>query len=516
MKVSLNLHVLGFTRPRPFLSRTLPVLLSLCGAVYATETIVTNENFSELGMDSTATWNIVDGDVIEFQTTSEDLEVHRLFTNDYLDDKDETLKENGTLKLAEGALVNIAATDDASRRIQVGKVEMAANSTLRLNAYMAVTGSTNDETYAFTMGSGAQIELGGGAEMAVVPMLHMGEYPENPLSSYTEIRKAEGAEHALITNTLSQDVHLSYVEEKGIKMEGVYFSAYGVYNLYIEAVLTDSVVRNVTQGKTVEMRNGDSQIRQVDAQTGDIKLLNQSSQIKMESIHIGSAFEGEIGENRVVSIKTEDGGSSTVSLVGINNVKGGLQTDVGYPPGLVATGSGAQLDANLELVTTRDNSIMLSLNEKEGLNLCGNALTLGEGLDLLNIASHTRSFEGDTLLLFTNVDSLTLQTGTETKVYDDTYFDYESGLVAASDFFSSDNTTDWGPANSIPELTRREVEGGGGYYLEGWFLEYNPMADNASLGSVSLVYQSVYLPEPTTATLSLLALAALASRRRRR
>lgn len=105
--------------------------------------------------------------------------------------------------------------------------------------------------------------------------------------------------------------------------------------------------------------------------------------------------------------------------------------------------------------------------------------------------------------------------GARSQVFDNKYFTYETGFVAASDYFSSTFKDKYGlEAYSIPELER--VEEGDGYYLRGWFLEYNQMADNAALGNVSLVYQQIYIPEPVTATLSLLALVALASRRRSR
>lgn len=126
-----------------------------------------------------------------------------------------------------------------------------------------------------------------------------------------------------------------------------------------------------------------------------------------------------------------------------------------------------QTVANVDSALTFEQGAILTL-QNGSIDMNGNALTLGSGL-VLNLTCEGFTL-GDTVLLFSNVGSCDL---------DDT------NVTLASDVFTT-------------------TPGFIGYGAE---LVYDSTNRTVSLKTI---------PEPTTATLSLLALAALASRRRRR
>ena len=135
--------------------------------------------------------------------------------------------------------------------------------------------------------------------------------------------------------------------------------------------------------------------------------------------------------------------------------------------------AGSTLNANLTMATGS------TLEIAEGCLSMGSALTLQQGISLgdstlqrikdLNV--------GDQLVLFTGVDSLTL----------------------ASTEYSSITTQD-----SVLAST---------YFSNIWSDDYVLTFTGGDMGELAI---TMAVPEPTTATLSLLALAALAARRRRR
>ena len=112
------------------------------------------------------------------------------------------------------------------------------------------------------------------------------------------------------------------------------------------------------------------------------------------------------------------------------------------------------------------------------------------------------------MLLFTNVDSLTLGA----IEYDNKYFDFREGIAASTFFSTEQKNTPFCDSFSAPTV---DEEGN----KKGWFIEYRDDGKGKGTGDVYLAYNTIKaanVPEPTTATLSLLALAGLAARRRRR
>ena len=171
------------------------------------------------------------------------------------------------------------------------------------------------------------------------------------------------------------------------------------------------------------------------------------------------------------------GAGKTVSVYSAPDTTGTVTTSE------LTAGAGSILDANLVLNT----GAALTLGEG-GLNMNNSALTLGSSLTL-NTETMQRIMaltEGKVVELFTNVSSLTLGEYT-----------YSAGQLTA------DNGVDISKIFDLSTLTMpATIIANTGYYLG-----YN---------SSGQVYVGQIVPEPTTATLSLLALAALAARRRRK
>ena len=151
--------------------------------------------------------------------------------------------------------------------------------------------------------------------------------------------------------------------------------------------------------------------------------------------------------------------------------------------------------------------------EGYGLNMLNNHVELVGNIVLSAYYTQYMIPEGDSeMLLFYNVASLTLID----TVYDENneinYFDYTAGIAASTVF----STTAENPFyySSFDEPTEENGS------LTGWFIEYRDNGEQNGTGDVYLVYRAPKkmdsVPEPTTGTLSLIALAALAARRRRR
>ena len=112
------------------------------------------------------------------------------------------------------------------------------------------------------------------------------------------------------------------------------------------------------------------------------------------------------------------------------------------------------------------------------------------------------------ILLFSNVGSLTL----DGLKLDEKYFSRDKEIAASTYFSTSANTT----------FYKVDAPTGEAGNMEGWFIEYRPNSNSltrsgeATTGDVYLTYKVAKVaednvPEPTTATLSLLALAGLAA-----
>ncbi|MBQ7022013.1 MAG: hypothetical protein IJN29_00395 [Akkermansia sp.] len=147
-------------------------------------------------------------------------------------------------------------------------------------------------------------------------------------------------------------------------------------------------------------------------------------------------------------------------------------------------GKNATLNANLTL----NNGAVLTLGEG-GLNMNKSVLSLGSSLTLdeATVRRIMNLAEGSVVALFTNVESLIL--GGET---------YTAGTLTADDGVALGTVFNLSAEPMPTELT---AAANTSYYL--------------GFDGNGMVYAAQIVPEPTTATLSLLALAALAARRRR-
>lgn len=192
----------------------------------------------------------------------------------------------------------------------------------------------------------------------------------------------------------------------------------------------------------------------------------------LESLSAVNASMAEITAGDEMELQSlELGGGSSLGLFrsADHTVSSETETTLTVIDSLRVSGSGSVLNANLVMA------------EGSMLNLAGNSLQLGSSLTLGGVALDDTTVNlvkslsvGSSLTLFTGVDE----------------------LIIGSDSWTGAMTTEASAAFSNAEL-------------DGYRLVY----DGAASGKVSITTAAV--PEPTTATLSLLSLAALAARRRR-
>lgn len=193
----------------------------------------------------------------------------------------------------------------------------------------------------------------------------------------------------------------------------------------------------------------------------------------LESLSAVNASMAEITAGDEMELQSlELGGGSSLGLFrsADHTVSTETETTLTVIDSLQVSGSGSVLNANLVMA------------EGSMLNLAGNSLQLGSSLTLGGVVLDDTTVNlvksltvGSSLTLFTGVDE----------------------LIIGSDSWTGAMTTEASAAFSNAEL-------------DGYRLVY----DGAASGKVSITTAAV--PEPATTTLSLLALAALAARRRRK
>ena len=274
-------------------------------------------------------------------------------------------------------------------------------------------------------------------------------------------------------------------------------------------------------GGTVQSEPAVTQINTGDQVTGgNVVLLNREKTLNMDALRIA--------DGRTITAKQGDQTTSESALIKLNAYRSENldSNDVyfAYAPAYgLETGAGATLDADLELGTGNMDEVVFFtpyvesfdymktpdiISDTEpyayGLNLAGNDLTLQSGILLYDFLTSTPEAPAE-ILLFTNVDSLTLKG----MVYDDVYFDYKS-QIAASTYFStnyqlSDDQWLFGSVEA-PIITEDSVSG--------WYIEYRNNGNGT--GNVYLAYNTLNIPEPASAMLGLVGMVALSFRRRRK
>ena len=286
-------------------------------------------------------------------------------------------------------------------------------------------------------------------------------------------------------------------------------SAGGTVTVSGPVVAEVNSVKQISTGKGT-LAEGDTNAKK----GGDVVLLNRGTDsLKMEAMYIG--------ENHTITARTGDIDSpeSVIEMQAYDANKA-AKSDLSDAYALTAQ-SFAALDADLILgtgdistTTCYWSTVVISdygktdMNQGFGLNMMGNDLTLNTGITLgWQFKLHETTTKEEEALLFTNVDSLTLGL---TK-YQNEYFDYTAG-IAAADYFSSE--FDVSSISDYETSLEQPVNG------VGWYIEYRDNNKGDGTGDVYLAYRPATaqdnVPEPTTATLSLLALAGLAARRRRK
>ncbi len=429
----------------------------------------------------------------------------------------------GILELATGAFVKLGALDNGNNPIDsitrgwsyVGSLQLKENARLTIDSrQLAVTG----QPYT-SLEKGARIDVLPGA------VISFGASNENSWDAVVMngINKGTG----VIINTSDTTAELGTPTAGNVEFRDMFIKTQGHSDMTIAAKLGNvNLYANSTRGttSTITLTGGVAEgytmgIKQL--RTGDqfssarskVFLHNRGESVQLDSLIVG--------KYQTVGAR-QAGADSDVSEISISAYNPELQSadfpDLWATNGL-HTYLYAELEANLSLgIEDMTKSVAFAptidivaygtsnRDSGYGINMLGNDVHIIGNVVMNSYYTQEQSDEME-ILLFTNVDALTLGN----TVYDDRYFDYNE-QVAAADFFSSDGLKP-NYFSSFNEPTGEEDN------LTGWFIEYRDNGQNDGTGDVYLAYHKPKMdavPEPTTATLSLLALAAIAARRRRK
>ena len=214
----------------------------------------------------------------------------------------------------------------------------------------------------------------------------------------------------------------------------------------------------------------------VDVEAGVLNIMNAAS-VNVQNVTIGTSAVMGVYNGENVQIDTNSEGKLTI------------KTDK-----ILTAGSGATLNANLEMAAGSH----LDVSADGGVNglLMGSTVTLNKGMNLEDYSSSVWSTweDGTKYALFSGVDGLNIGAGMGTEAIDYTQWvdakEYFTNIEEANRYFLC---YDGAPADNQNGVLQASFNG----------------------SNVGMVYIMV-MPEPTTGTLSLLALCALVARRRRK
>lgn len=439
----------------------------------------------------------------------------------------------GSLQLADHAKVRLSkqgelpSEKEYSRYTSVGTLGLGTGATLTLSErQLEITGLPY-----VSLGAGAAVVLAARDTSVSNPsggVLSMGATSVSGADAVV-VKGVNGGE-GRITNTSDTVAELGGSNATNVEYRDVNIKVQGNQRTTtIVAKLGNAAINNQTSGGEIILTGGAVEgmtaVTQIStghtAQSGgNVTLLNRGDAAQgMDDINIGA--------NLMVTTRRGDAGSE-VGLIRMNAYRSELAGKLdGEDNGIygLSTNAYAKLDSDLELGTGDRAEAVLFVPTLElaaygttnmtaglGLDMVGNDVTIKPGVLMPYWYVEDTPEVASEYLLFSNVDSLTLVNPLtlESRTYDGIYFDYTEGFAAA-DYFSSDaeELPLWGA--SIEEL---QLDANGDAY--GWFLEYRE--GTGENGNVYLAYRPAgeAIPEPTTATLSLLALAGLAARRRRK
>ena len=276
--------------------------------------------------------------------------------------------------------------------------------------------------------------------------------------SYDGVNIANRKESALSLNAYALS------GETELELNGAHVAATGSGDKVIDYKLVNSTVENAGTG-TLQVTHAENSLSGVVASSGNVEVYNVTGSMSLEELRIATGLS--------VSLLTGADGTpvtpaneANVTVVGLAVFEQGATLNANLT---LASGSTLVMDGPLHMGST------LELVSGDGsITLSG---TMYEALASLEM--------GESLTLFTGVDSLTL-TNDGISV---TYHPDELHGVLASDYFGN-----------LP------VPGEESYY----YITYTSTAVGG--GELAIMLN---IPEPATATLSLLALASLAARRRK-
>jgi hypothetical protein len=255
--------------------------------------------------------------------------------------------------------------------------------------------------------------------------------------------------------------------ETELELNGAHVAATGSEDKVIDYKLVNSTVENAGTG-TLRVTHAENSLSGVVASSGNVEVYNVTSAMSLEELRIATGLS--------VSLLTGDAGTA---------IEPAHEADVTVV-GLAVFEKGATLNANLTMAAGSELRM-------EGPLHMGSTLELVSGADTITLSGSMYDAVagmqlGESMTLFTGVDALVL-------TFDGVSVTYQPGdiqvgdRVLASDFFGN-----------LPEPGANQQ----------YFITFT----TAEVGGGELAF--FMAPEPTTTSLSLLALTALAARRRRR
>ena len=215
----------------------------------------------------------------------------------------------------------------------------------------------------------------------------------------------------------------------------------------------------------------------IDVEAGELNVMNIAAQTSLNAKDVTIAAGATLGVYNGATATAETASEGTLTMKSGSHLKAG--------------GDNATLNANL--VMEAGSTLDVSATGGNGLAM-GSSVTLNEDMTLKDYSSDWATWEiGTTYTLFTGVDSLDIGSGAQTTAIDYTQW------VDASQYFTN-----------IEEVNRYFLCYTGADSMNSGVGQYT--FNGSNVGTVHIMV----MPEPTTGTLSLLALAALAARRRRK
>ncbi len=333
----------------------------------------------------------------------------------------------------------------------------------------------NADSSVIGKGTKININTGGTLHLEGHDMLGWENGPEIALGSTSSESKATLHIADSSSNTFSSKVTMS----GNAQITGNNFNTFGT-------TLTVTGTGNEVSVGTIAMRTqGNLYSWDIDvAQGGELTLSGKITNHNSEAATLNKSNEGKL-----IVTGTES------TWTGLMNVTGGtlqLKDNATLGDASIMIGSAATLEAGKGTINSLTLSDGATLKADAAVNM-GGALTLGTNLTLNGslLTALNSLTAGQTIDLFTSVETLTLGKDTYAK---GTVLDEASG-IDLSIYFSL-------PTTYTAAVYNAEAFG------NSYYLGYN--ADGTIYAGMAAI------PEPTTATLSLLALAALASRRRRK